>query len=183
MEYGYSCMGYEIAGGLGVKMADPSREVYVLVGDRSYLMMAQEIVTSLQEGYKLNIVLLDNHGFSSIGLLSRSCGNEGMGTNYRYRRGQKYDGELLPVDFAANAASLGAWTVRARTAEELQAALESARKQTHTAVVVIETSYEERVPGYESWWDVPVAEVSAREAVKAARKMYEEARKKERLFF
>jgi 3D-(3,5/4)-trihydroxycyclohexane-1,2-dione acylhydrolase (decyclizing) len=120
MEYGYSSMGYEIAGGLGAKMAHPEREVYVLVGDGSYLMMAQEIVTSLQEGMKLNIVLLDNHGFSSIGGLSRSCGNEGMGTNYRYRRGAKYDGEILPVDFEANAASLGAWAVRARTREELQ---------------------------------------------------------------
>ena len=85
MEYGYSCMGYEIAGGMGVKMAAPDREVYVMVGDGSYLMMAQEIVTAVQEGYKLNIVLLDNHGFSSIGGLSRSCGNRGMGTNYRYR--------------------------------------------------------------------------------------------------
>ena len=103
MEYGFSCMGYEIAGGLGAKMAEPSREVYILVGDGSYLMMAQEIVTSLQEGFKLNIVLLDNHGFSSIGGLSRACGNEGMGTNYRYRRGEKYEGEILPVDFAANA--------------------------------------------------------------------------------
>src|SRR6204780_5146046 len=123
MEYGNSCMGYEIAGGLGAKMADPQREVYVLVGDGSYLMMAQEIVTSLQEGYKLNIVLLDNHGFSSIGGLSRASGNGGMGTNYRYRRGEKYDGEVLPVDFAANAASLGAWTATANTAQELKAAL------------------------------------------------------------
>jgi len=183
MEYGYSCMGYEIAGGLGAKMADPSREVYVLVGDGSYLMMAQEIVTSLQEGCKLNIVLLDNHGFSSIGGLSRSCGNEGMGTNYRYRRGEKYDGDFLAVDFVSNAASLGAWTVRVRTGEELQAALVSARKEPRTAVIVVETSYDQRVPGYESWWDVPIAEVSEREAVKAARQRYEEARKKERLFF
>ncbi len=182
MEYGYSCMGYEIAGGLGAKMADPSREAYVLVGDGSYLMMAQEIVTSVQEGYKLNIVLLDNHGFSSIGGLSRACGNEGMGTEYRYRRGEKYDGETLPVDFAANAASLGAWTARAKTGEELKAALVEGRKQNRTAVVVIETSYDQRVPGYESWWDVPIAEVSERDAVKAARKQYEEARKKERFF-
>ncbi|MGA7623003.1 MAG: 3D-(3,5/4)-trihydroxycyclohexane-1,2-dione acylhydrolase (decyclizing) [Candidatus Acidiferrales bacterium] len=159
MEYGYSCMGYEIAGGLGVKMADPSRQVYVLVGDGSYLMMAQEIVTSLQEGYKLNIVLLDNHGFSSIGGLSRACGNEGMGTKYRYRKGQEYDGDVLPVDFAANAASLGAWTVRAKTVGDLQAALAEGKKQNRTSVVVIETSYDERVPGYESWWDVPIAEV------------------------
>jgi 3D-(3,5/4)-trihydroxycyclohexane-1,2-dione acylhydrolase (decyclizing) len=183
MEYGFSCMGYEIAGGLGTKMADPSREVYILVGDGSYLMMAQEIVTSLQEGLKLNIVLLDNHGFSSIGGLSRACGNEGMGTNYRYRRGEKYDGEILPVDFAANAASLGAWAVRAHTAEELKAALVSAQEQPRTTVVVVETSYDDRVPGYESWWDVAVAEVSERESVKAARQKYDEARKKERQFF
>jgi 3D-(3,5/4)-trihydroxycyclohexane-1,2-dione acylhydrolase (decyclizing) len=183
LEYGYSCMGYEIAGGLGAKMANPSREVYILVGDGSYLMMAQEIVTSLQENCKLNIVLLDNHGFSSIGGLSRGCGNEGMGTNYRYRRGEKYDGEVLPVDFVANAASLGAWAVRARTGEDLKAALAAARQQPRTSVVVIETSYDQRVPGYESWWDVPIAEVSEREAVKAARQKYEEARKKEHLSF
>jgi 3D-(3,5/4)-trihydroxycyclohexane-1,2-dione acylhydrolase (decyclizing) len=183
MEYGYSCMGYEIAGGLGAKMADPKREVYVLVGDGSYLMMAQEIVTSIQEGYKLNIVLLDNHGFSSIGGLSRACGNEGMGTNYRYRRGEKYDGDVLPVDFATNAASLGAWTIRATTAEDLKSALAAGKKQDRTSVIVIETSYDQRVPGYESWWDVPIAEVSERDTVKAARHDYEEARKKERFFF
>lgn len=183
MEYGYSCMGYEIAGGLGAKMAAPSRQVYVLVGDGSYLMMAQEIVTSIQEGCKLNIVLLDNHGFSSIGGLSRACGNEGLGTNYRYRRGDKYDGELLPVDFAANAASLGAWTARARTGAELKNALAEGRKQERTSVVVVETSYDDRVPGYESWWDVPIAEVSESTAVKAARGKYEDARKRERWFF
>jgi 3D-(3,5/4)-trihydroxycyclohexane-1,2-dione acylhydrolase (decyclizing) len=183
MEYGFSCMGYEIAGGLGAKMADPARDVYVLVGDGSYLMMAQEIVTSLQEGLKINIVLLDNHGFSSIGGLSRACGNEGMGTNYRYRRGDKYDGDPLPVDFAANAASLGAWIARAQTAEDLKAALTAARDQRRTSVVVVETSYDQRVPGYESWWDVPIAEVSERDSVKAARRNYQDARKKERLFF
>jgi 3D-(3,5/4)-trihydroxycyclohexane-1,2-dione acylhydrolase (decyclizing) len=183
MEYGNSCMGYEIAGGLGAKMADPSRGVYVMVGDGSYLMMAQEIVTSLQEGYKLNIVLLDNHGFSSIGGLSRACGNEGMGTNYRYRRGDTYDGEIIPVDFVANAASLGAWTARAQTGEELKAALLAGKNQSRTSVVVVETSYEQRVPGYESWWDVPLAEVSERDAVKEARREYEKARAKERFFF
>ena len=184
MEYGFSCMGYEIAGGLGAKMAHPEREVYVLVGDGSYLMMAQEIITALQEGYKLNIVLLDNHGFSSIGGLSRSCGNEGMGTEYRYRSSDgKYDGDVLPVDFEANAASLGACAVRARTGEELKAALACARKQSRTSVVVVETAYDQRVPGYESWWDVPIAEVSEQDSVKAARRQYEEARKKERYFF
>jgi 3D-(3,5/4)-trihydroxycyclohexane-1,2-dione acylhydrolase (decyclizing) len=183
MEYGFSCMGYEIAGALGAKMADPTRDVYVLVGDGSYLMMAQEIVTSLQEDLKLNIVLLDNHGFSSIGALSRACGNEGLGTNYRYRRGENYDGDVLAVDFAANAASLGAWSARARTAEELAGALAASREERRTSVVVVETSYEQRVPGYESWWDVPIAEVSERDAVRAARRNYQEALKKERLFF
>jgi 3D-(3,5/4)-trihydroxycyclohexane-1,2-dione acylhydrolase (decyclizing) len=183
MEYGYSCMGYEIAGGLGIKMAKRESDVYVMVGDGSYLMMAQEIVTSVQEGYKLNIILLDNHGFSSIGGLSRNCGNEGMGTNYRYRQGERYDGELLPVDFQANAASLGAWAVRACTSEELRNALCEGKKQTRTSVVVVETSYDDRVPGYESWWDVPIAEVSERDTVKNARSEYEKARKKERLLF
>jgi 3D-(3,5/4)-trihydroxycyclohexane-1,2-dione acylhydrolase (decyclizing) len=182
LEYGYSCMGYEIAGGLGVKMANPSREVYVLVGDGSYLMMAQEIATALQEGLKINVVLLDNHGFSSIGGLSRSLGNSGLGTEYRQRREGKYDGETIAVDFEANAASLGAWTARARTGEELQSALSSASKQPRTSVIVIETAYDARVPGYESWWDVPVAEVSESETVKAARRKYEDALKKERYF-
>jgi len=183
MDYGYSCMGYEIAGGLGIKMADPNRDVYVLVGDGSYLMMAQEIVTSLQEGYKLTVIVLDNHGFSSIGGLSRSCGNNGMGTNYRYRRGDAYDGDLLPVDFVKNAASLGAWARRASTRDELEGTLKEAAKQAQTAVIVVETSYDDRVPGYESWWDVAIAEVSESESVRTARREYEEARKKERLFF
>jgi 3D-(3,5/4)-trihydroxycyclohexane-1,2-dione acylhydrolase (decyclizing) len=183
MEYGYSCMGYEIAGALGTKMAHPEREIYVLVGDGSYLMMAQEIVTAIQEDYKLNIVLLDNHGFSSIGGLSRSCGNEGMGTEYRHRRNGKYEGDTLPVDFAANAASLGAWTARARTGEDLKAALSATRKQSRTSVIVIETDCAQSVPNYESWWDVPIAEVSEREAPRVARQKYQEARKKERYFF
>jgi len=183
MEYGYSCMGYEIAGGLGVKIARPDFEIYVVVGDGSYLMMAQEIVTSLQENYKLNVILLDNHGFSSIGALSQSCGNEGMGTQYRYFKDGKYRGDNVLVDFAANAASLGAQTVEAHTLEEFKQALISMRKQTRTSVIVVETSYNHKVPGYESWWDVPIAEVSENISVKAARKTYEEARKKERYFF
>jgi 3D-(3,5/4)-trihydroxycyclohexane-1,2-dione acylhydrolase (decyclizing) len=182
MEYGYSCMGYEIAGGLGVKMADPEREIYVMVGDGSYLMMAQEIATSLQEGYKLNIVLLDNHGFSSIGGLSRACGNKGMGTEYRYRKNGKLSGNNIEIDFVANAASLGAYAVRAKTIEELEKALIEARKQEKTSVVVIETDYSERVSGYESWWDVPIAEVSEVESVRASFKDYSAAKKKERYF-
>jgi 3D-(3,5/4)-trihydroxycyclohexane-1,2-dione acylhydrolase (decyclizing) len=182
MEYGYSCMGYEISGGLGIKMAAPDREVYVMVGDGSYLMMAQEIVTSLQENYKLTIVVLDNHGFSSIGGLSRACGNRGMGTEYRYRTNGKLEGDLIPVDYVMNAKSLGAEAVRTTTRDEFKQALLAASKSQKTSVVVIETAYDQRVPGYESWWDVPIAEVSEVESVRAARAKYEEAVKKERLF-
>lgn len=184
LEYGYSCMGYEIAGGLGVKMADTSREVYVMVGDGSYLMMSQEVVTSIAEGVKLTIVIHDNHGFSSIGGLSQSVGSAGFGTDYKYRQADtgRLDGEYLPVDFAANVASLGAHTIRATTREELQSALEEARRQDRTTAIVIEVDKEARVPGYESWWDVPIAEVSEVEAVKQARAEYEKRVKDERHF-
>lgn len=182
VEYGYSCMGYEIAGGLGVKMAAPDREVYVMVGDGSYLMMAQEIVTAMQESVKLNIILLDNHGFSSIGGLTRACGNNGMGTEYRYRRDGKLQGDVIPVDFVSNAKSLGAHAVRAHAREDLRKALLEAKKSRQTSVIVIETAYAERVPGYESWWDVPIAEVSEVESVRAARAKYVEIRKKEKIF-
>jgi 3D-(3,5/4)-trihydroxycyclohexane-1,2-dione acylhydrolase (decyclizing) len=183
LEYGYSCMGYEIAGGLGVKMADASREVFVLVGDGSYLMMSQEIVTSIQEGYKLNIVVLDNHGFSSIAGLSRSCGSGGFGTEYRYCRNGGLEGEVIALDLAANAESLGAWAIRAKTRQDLVNALSQARRIDRTSVVVIETDINERVPGFESWWDVPIAETSKLETVQAARAAYEEAKRKERYFF
>ena len=183
LEYGYSCMGYEIAGGLGVKMADPGREVFVLVGDGSYMMMSQEIVTSIQEGYKLNIVVLDNHGFSSIGGLSRACGSGGFGTEYRYRSNGNLNGDVIKLDLAANAASLGAWAVRARTRDDLMKSLSEARRMDRTSVVVIETDINQRVPGYDSWWDVPIAEVSKLDSVRTARAAYDEARHKERYFF
>ncbi|HEX9423081.1 MAG TPA: 3D-(3,5/4)-trihydroxycyclohexane-1,2-dione acylhydrolase (decyclizing) [Pyrinomonadaceae bacterium] len=184
LEYGNSCMGYEIAGGLGVKLADPSREVYVMVGDGSYLMMSSEIVTAIQEGVKLNIILLNNYGFSSIGGLSKALGSGGFGTDYRARRPEsgQLDGGRLEVDFAANAESLGAHVIRAVTREDLQHALAEARAQQQTTVIVIEVDKEVRVPGYESWWDVPVAEVSEIESVKSARETYDEAVKRERFF-
>jgi 3D-(3,5/4)-trihydroxycyclohexane-1,2-dione acylhydrolase (decyclizing) len=183
VEYGYSCMGYEIAGGLGVKMAAPEREVYVMVGDGSYLMLSSEIVTSIQEGLKLTIVLVDNHGFSSIGGLSRSLGTDGFGTQYRYRQngslGLDSDSPtapLLPVDLAANAESLGAKVIRCRTIEDLRGGLEAAKGEDSTVVLAIEVDRYEGVPDYESWWDVPVAEVSEVKAVRAARSAYEQAR-------
>ena len=164
LEYGYSCMGYEIAGGLGVKMADPSRGVYVMVGDGSYLMMAQEIVTSIQEGYKLIIVLLDSSGYASIGGLSRSIGSGGFGTAFDYK---------VPVDLAANAESLGAVVFRANDRASFDAALNSARDADRTAVIYARVDPMKGVPGYESWWDVPVAEVSEQADVRKARSAWE----------
>ncbi|WP_248961609.1 3D-(3,5/4)-trihydroxycyclohexane-1,2-dione acylhydrolase (decyclizing) [Sphaerisporangium perillae] len=177
VEYGYSCMGYEIAGGLGVKLAAPEREVFVLVGDGSYLMMAQEIATAVQEGVKLVVVIVDNHGFASIGGLSESVGARRLGTAYRMRSpGGGLDGGYLPVDLAANAASLGADVLRAAGPESLRVALVKAREATGTTVVHVET-----VPGpspeTSAWWDVPIAEVSGTPEL---REKYEEAKAAQR---
>jgi 3D-(3,5/4)-trihydroxycyclohexane-1,2-dione acylhydrolase (decyclizing) len=177
-------MGYEIAGGLGAKMAAPEREVYVMVGDGSWLMMSSELVTSIQEGYKLTVIMLDNHGFQSIGGLSKAIGSGGFGTSYRFRTSKTghLDGAPVPVDYAANAHSLGAHVLIARDIPELKDALQKASRQTKTTVIVIETDPEKRAPGYESWWDVPVAEVSESASVRAARKEFEKAVKNERYF-
>jgi 3D-(3,5/4)-trihydroxycyclohexane-1,2-dione acylhydrolase (decyclizing) len=180
VEYGYSTMGYEIAGGLGVKLADPGREVYVLVGDGSYLMMAQELVTSIQERSKLTVVLVDNQGFASIGGLSRSKGTAGFGTRYRYRTdgslgddsGQR-NGEPLPVDLALNAQGLGTHVIRARNIEELRDALVAAKAIERTVVIHVPVDRYVGVPDYESWWEVPVAEVSESVDVNKAREQHE----------
>ncbi len=175
VEYGYSCMGYEIAGGLGVKLADPDREVFVMVGDGSYLMMAQELVTAVQEGVKLVVVLVQNHGFASIGALSESVGSQRFGTSYRYRdKGSgQLDGDVLPVDLAANAASLGADVIRASTVDDLRSALTKAGESSRTTVVHIETDPLAGSPDGGAWWDVPVAEVSGLDSTRAARADYE----------
>jgi 3D-(3,5/4)-trihydroxycyclohexane-1,2-dione acylhydrolase (decyclizing) len=189
LEYGYSCMGYEIAGGLGVKMADPSREVYVLVGDGSYLMLSAEIVTSIQEGYKLTIVLMDNAGFKSIGSLSRSLGQTGFGTRYVYREDGVLPGDeadharTLPVDLAANARSLGAHVIECDSYTGVVDALAAAREVDRTTVIYIQNDRLAEVPSYDSWWDVPVAEVSqAMPAVQQARAAWEAKRAAERDF-
>jgi 3D-(3,5/4)-trihydroxycyclohexane-1,2-dione acylhydrolase (decyclizing) len=181
LEYGYSCMGYEIAGGLGAKMAAPEREVYVMVGDGSYLMMAQEIVTSIQERKKITIIMLNNEGYSSIGSLSASIGAEGFGTYYRYRNEQtkQLDGDVLPVDFAANAASMGAYVIKAKNVAELKEALVEAKKIDRTTMIYIEVDRKKAVPGF-AWWDVPVAEVSEKESVSKSLKMYSENKRQQR---
>ena len=184
LEYGYSCMGYEIAGGLGVKMADPARQVYVMVGDGSFLMMAQEIVTSVQEDYKLTIVLLDSQGFASIGALSQSLGSGGFGTQYRYRDPESggLTGLALPVDLASNAESLGAIVHRPTDIQSLRAALRTAREASRTTVIYLPVDPSLGVPGYESWWDVAVAEVSEQDAVREARLEWEAGKRRERYF-
>ena len=184
LEYGYSCMGYEIAGGLGCKMASPDREIYVLVGDGSYLMMAQEIVTSIQEGYKLTIILINNNGYASINGLSNSVGVQGYGTKYRYRGNEsgQLDGQNLPVDLAKNAESLGANVIPAESLDDFRLALEKAKQSDITTVVSINIEFEPRVPGYESWWDVPVAEVSEVKTAQSAYREYEDQKVKERYF-
>ncbi len=181
LEYGYSCMGYEVAGGLGVKLAAPDREVFVMVGDGSYLMMAQEIVTAIQEGIKMVVVVLDNHGYASIGGLSASLGSDGFGTRYKHRSSDgKLEGAPLPIDFAQNAQSMGALALRATSHEELVAALDQAKAADRTTVVVVEVDREHRVGGSGAWWDVPVAEVSEVPEVQAARVDWEAHRATER---
>jgi 3D-(3,5/4)-trihydroxycyclohexane-1,2-dione acylhydrolase (decyclizing) len=192
VEYGYSCMGYEIPGGMGVKLAAPEREVFVLVGDGSYLMLPGELVTAVAERIGIVIVLVDNHGYASIGALSRSVGSAGFGTHYRFAANgslpvddaggdglaQPAGSDVLPIDLAANAESLGARVVRTRTIEDLRAALaesvgRGADGSGGPTVICIETDRYAGVPSYDGWWDVPVAETSTQDTVRAARAEYE----------
>ena len=187
VEYGYSCMGYEIPGGMGVKLAAPEREVYVLVGDGSYLMLPGELVTAVAERVPIVIVLVDNHGYASIGALSRSIGSSGFGTLYRFSDNGSVpldpaSTEALPLDLAANAESLGARVIRTKTITELRDALANARGADGPVVIHIEADRYHGVPGYESWWDVPVAEVSEEETVRDAREAYERAHADQRQY-
>ena len=181
VEYGYSCMGYEVAGGIGVRMAGPDRDVFVMVGDGSYLMMATELVTAVQEGVKVILVLVQNHGFASIGSLSESLGSQRFGTDYRYRGVDgRLDGAKLPVDLAANAASLGADVIRAATASEFTDAVKVAKANDHTTVIHVETDPLIYAPDSDSWWDVPVSQVSALDSTRSAYDKYAEWKKIQR---
>lgn len=188
LEYGFSCMGYEIAGGLGAKMADPSREIYVMVGDGSYLMLSQEIVTSIQEGYKLTIVLIDNDGYKSIGSLSRSLGSEGFGTRYLFRNqnSQRIDGDetttnaTLPINLADNARSLGAHVIECTDYQSLTNALKNAKSIDKTTVIYTTCDRYQGIDGY-GWWEVPVAEISDMKTVDEASKENLKMKKKQRL--
>ncbi len=184
VEYGYSCMGYEVAGGLGVRLACPDRDVFVMVGDGSYLMMATELVTAVQEGIKIITVLVQNHGYASIGSLSEMLGSQRFGTKYRYRNPEtgRLDGDKLPVDLAANAASLGVEVIKTVTAGEFAEAIKAAKAADHSVVVYVETDPLIGAPDSESWWDVPVSEISTLDSTQQARKTYDEHKATQRLF-
>jgi 3D-(3,5/4)-trihydroxycyclohexane-1,2-dione acylhydrolase (decyclizing) len=183
-EYGYSCMGYEIAGALGVKMARPEREVYAFVGDGSYLMLNHEIVTSVQEGLKITIVLVDNQGYQCIHNLQRSLGSGGFGNEFRARdaASHRLEGDFVGVDFVANARSLGAATFSAEDEAGLVQALADARRERRTCLVYVPVERSTPLPGF-SWWDVPVAEVSESKGVRKARDGYVDALKKRRFHY
>jgi 3D-(3,5/4)-trihydroxycyclohexane-1,2-dione acylhydrolase (decyclizing) len=181
VEYGFSCMGYEVAGGIGAKMAEPDRDVFVMVGDGSYLMMATELATAVQENLKVIVVLVQNHGFASIGGLSEALGSQRFGTAYRYRTDDgTLDGAKLPVDLAANAASLGADVIRVVTAAEFTDAVKVAKASDHTTVIHVETDPMVFAPDSESWWDVPVSETSTLESTQNAYRTYAEWKKIQR---
>ncbi|MGW0733636.1 3D-(3,5/4)-trihydroxycyclohexane-1,2-dione acylhydrolase (decyclizing) [Streptomyces sp. NPDC002851] len=177
VEYGYSCMGYEIPAALGVQLAAPGRPVWALVGDGTYLMMPTEIVTAVQRGLPIKVVILQNHGYASIGGLSETVGGERLGTAYRFQATDgTYTGDVLPVDLAANAASLGMPVLRAKTVRDLREALARARAADGPTGVYVETEMSDRVSGVppaQAWWDVPVAETAHRTAAVKAREEYD----------
>ncbi|MEU0082687.1 3D-(3,5/4)-trihydroxycyclohexane-1,2-dione acylhydrolase (decyclizing) [Streptomyces sp. NPDC006274] len=177
VEYGYSCMGYEIPAAIGVAMAAPGRPVWALVGDGTYLMNPTEIVTAVQEGVPIKMVILQNHGYASIGGLSESVGSERYGTAYRHRAADgTFTGAPLPVDLAANAASLGMRVIRARSVRDLREALAEARAADVPTCVYVETETADTVsgpPGAQAWWDVPVAETATRPSAVKAREEYD----------
>ena len=183
LEYGNSCMGYEIPGGLGVKMADTDREVYVICGDASYLMLPSDIITTIQEDYKITIILINNEGYASIGGLSNSVGGEGFGTHFKYRNPKtgQLDGDFLPVDLAKNAESLGAIVYKPKGIKEFSYALKKAKNNDTTTVVYVDTIRDRKMDGYAySWWEVPVPEVSKSKKVQKVRVEYEKGKKQQK---
>ena len=172
LEYAFSCMGYEVAAGLGVKLAKPDGETYVIVGDGSYIMLHSELLTSIQEQKKINIILLNNHGYQCIKNLQMSQGAEHFGNEFRYRdkSSKKLDGKYLQIDFAKYAEALGAKTFKAKNIEQLKTALQNAKKETSSTLIEIEVEPGTMSDGYDSWWRVGVAETSNKEKINSAYK-------------
>ncbi|MGH2570441.1 MAG: thiamine pyrophosphate-dependent enzyme, partial [bacterium] len=182
VEYAYSCMGYEIAGALGVKMARPERDVWALVGDGSYLMLHGELVTSLQEDRKITVLLIDNGGYQCIHGLQRHCGGRSFGNEFRRRRGGRLEGELLPIDYAANAASLGAAAFRAESEAELADSIAAARAETRSVLVHVRVEAGPPIPSW-AWWEVPMADGSNVPGVREARERWAAARAEQRYYY
>lgn len=179
MEYGYSCMGYEICGALGVKLAEPDKEVYAMTGDGSFVMLHSELITSIQDGIKINVVLFDNAEFGCINNLQVSQGNETMVTELRYRtQTGKHDGKYMNIDYAGIAAAYGCKTYRVTTMEQLKEALEDSKKQEVSTLIDIKVLPKTMTNGYGAWWRVGVAEVSSKAAVREAREELESNLKK-----
>ncbi|WP_138754163.1 3D-(3,5/4)-trihydroxycyclohexane-1,2-dione acylhydrolase (decyclizing) [Paenibacillus sinopodophylli] len=172
MEYGFSCMGYEVSGAFGAALAEPDKDVYAILGDGSYLMLHSELVTSIQEGRKITVLLLDNHGYQCIHNLQRGHGSDGFGNEFRFRSGQSgtLTGSYMPIDFSAHARSMGAATYKATTAEELREAIRQAKNEQGTTLIEIPVVPGTNTAGYESWWNVGVPEVSVSEKVTQAHK-------------
>ncbi|MDR1188491.1 MAG: 3D-(3,5/4)-trihydroxycyclohexane-1,2-dione acylhydrolase (decyclizing) [Bifidobacteriaceae bacterium] len=185
IEYGYSCMGYEIAAGVGAKLADPDREVFTFIGDGTYLMLSAELLTSVQEGLKQIVVLVDNRGYGSIEALSKTVGSQGFGTRFQYRDREsgRFSDQYLPMDFAQNAASFGAKVLSVSTAEGLTAALEEAVASPETYVIYTVVDAQGRFGGSGAWWEVPVPQVAEIASSNEARSAYDEARSKQRLYY
>ncbi|WP_427182267.1 3D-(3,5/4)-trihydroxycyclohexane-1,2-dione acylhydrolase (decyclizing) [Paenibacillus sp. TC-CSREp1] len=183
MEYGFSCMGYEVSGAFGAALAEPEREVYAMVGDGSYLMLHSELVTSLQEQKKMTILLFNNNGFQCIHNLQREHGSDGFGNEFRYREAEsgRLTGDYMPMDFAAHARSMGAKAYRAETAEQLEQAIRDAKNETVTTLIEIPVVPGTNTSGYESWWNVGVPEVSVEEKVVRAHEAMKTNRGKAKL--
>lgn len=186
VEYGYSCMGYEVPAAVGIRLADPTRDVFAMVGDGGYLMMPTELVTAVQERIKVIVVLVQNYGFGSIGSLSESLGSQRFGTRYRYRTDDgRLDGELLPVDLAANARSLGAHVIEVHKRDQLTQAIAAAKAAPDDAgpvVIQVETDPFVSGPDSDAWWDVPVSEVADLESTTAAYREYREHKARQRSY-
>ena len=185
LEFGYSCMGYELPAGLGVRMAQPHGEVYVLIGDGTYLMNPSELVTAVQEGLKVTVIVSENHGYQVIRQLQMNRVGHSFGNEFRARDAvtRRLEGDYLPIDFAKNAESMGARTWRATTAEQVRAALQAARQETQTCVIVVETEKHRYLPGSNVWWDVASAEVTNDAVTYELRKAYEEDRDRLQRFY
>jgi 3D-(3,5/4)-trihydroxycyclohexane-1,2-dione acylhydrolase (decyclizing) len=180
LEFGYSCMGYELPAGLGVRMAQPEGEVYVFIGDGTYLMNPSELVTAMQEGLKVTAVLADNHGFQIIRRLQMARAGRSFGNEFRARdpKSNRLEGDYLPIDFVKNAESFGARACHVTSREALQNALREAREEPRSCVIVVEVEKHRYLPGSGAWWDVAPAEVTNDPVTRDLRAEYEENREK-----